>query len=845
MTKKTTSTRTPGDDPCILKAMEGNTVSKLRGFIVHPFFRTIRGGTQICLVGRSEDGETFAVIDDRFRSSWGVRVSEGGSCRSVLRHEIATRRCSISESEFTTMDGEACLLVEWGTEADSSRGAAALTDRGIRTYEADIRPYERFLSDRHIRGSVTVEGAWSPGNHVDKVFINPVCTATEWHPRISVLSIDIETAPFGSEIQAIGCDLRDPWTGVERREILFVSESPADRDIHCVPDEPSLLREFVRLVREADPDIITGWNVIEFDFLRIAERCAVHGVPMDFARSDEGARFLAGDGRTSSAMIIPGRQVLDGIRLVRASPERFEDYSLETVAQGVLGTGKEIDAVGSREKLAELKRLHDTDPVAFCRYCLNDAVLVVDILERTGLLELTIMRCLLIGVPLGRAWTSIASFEHIYMEALHDRRIFAPTRGVDPLPGGRAPGGAIITPRSGVFDNVLVFDFKSLYPSIIRTFNIDPLGYLGGGEYADNTGDAITAPNGARFAREPGILPEMLGVFFGERQAAKDRGDETASYVYKIVMNSFYGVLGARGCRFAGAPLAGAITSFGQRLLHWCRDVFSEQGYRVLYGDTDSLFVESGLPPGVSYTELSGLGHSLSGLVNRRLSQWVYTEYAVKSSLDLEFEKTYRSFFIPPMRSDITLGRPAGEFDEVAEGIAVDTTLRGRAKGYAGLAVHGDDDPGQIEIKGMEAVRSDWTMAAREFQRGLLDRIFRGGDGATIEEFIRDTVMGLRSGRLDEKLVYRKGLRKGVSEYTKSMPPHVKAASFLPEEDQKGTVRYLITRSGPQPVGFVSAEPDYEHYLTKQLRPIAEAFGDIVPIDIPRLFSVDHQLNLF
>jgi len=153
---------------------------------------------------------------------------------------------------------------------------------------------------------------------------------------------------------------------------------------------------------------------------------------------------------------------------------------------------------------------------------------------------------------------------------------------------GTSPGGGIITSRAGIYDAVLAFDYKSLYPSIMRTFNIDPLSRIPRDTPEDTA--HIQAPNGARFRREPGILPEILAGFFASRAEARRQGNERTSYAYKIVMNSFYGVLGTGGCRFASPDLAGAITTLGQHFLFWTKDLVDAQGFEVIYGDTDSIF---------------------------------------------------------------------------------------------------------------------------------------------------------------------------------------------------------------------------------------------------------------
>ena len=226
------------------------------------------------------------------------------------------------------------------------------------------------------------------------------------------------------------------------------------------------------------------------------------------------------------------------------------------------------------------------------RYNLTDARLVTDILAKLRLLDLAVERSRLTGLPIDRIAGSIAAFDFLYLSELGKRGIVAPSVGSadEDESEGNDFGGHVLEPVTGLHHNVLVFDFKSLYPSLIRTFQIDPLGYLPEGP----KGDAIVAPNGAAFRRRPGILTEILDRLMPRREAAKARDDGVASHAIKILMNSFYGVLGTRACRFYRPDVASAITSLGQEVLLWLKERVEELGYRVLYGDTDSLFVLSG-----------------------------------------------------------------------------------------------------------------------------------------------------------------------------------------------------------------------------------------------------------
>ncbi len=172
-----------------------------------------------------------------------------------------------------------------------------------------------------------------------------------------------------------------------------------------------------------------------------------------------------------------------------------------------------------------------------------------------------------------------------------------------------------------------------------------------------------------------------------------------------------------------------------------------------------------------------------------------------------------------------------------------DGETRGRAKGYAGLRVTGNES--SLEVVGMEAVRHDWTPLAQELQRDILARVFRDAPAAEVEELVRQVLRELRAGHLDGKLVYRKSLRKPVEAYTKSSPPHARAAALLPPEERSGLIRFVWTAEGPQPQSRRSAPLDHEHYVEKQVLPIVESIGPYIGLQTDALFAPGGQLGLF
>jgi DNA polymerase-2 len=454
---------------------------------------------------------------------------------------------------------------------------------------------------------------------------------------------------------------------------------------------------------------------------------------------------------------IPGRVVLDGIPLVRDAL-RLEDYRLDTVARAILGRGKRIDREAP-DAAAEISRMYRDDPKALVEYNREDARLVLQILEHEGLIDLAIERSLLSGMPLDRVGASIASFDLLYLPELRRRGVVAPSVHSD-RKTQLVAGGALLEPQPGIFRNVAVFDFKSLYPSLIRTFNLDPLAH------ARADGDAITAPNGARFARHDAILPKVIERFMHSRDEARRRGDRHADQAIKIMMNALFGVLGAASCRFFDAEVANAITGFGQQMLRWTRDLFEQEGVRVLYGDTDSIFAKLSTDDAGPGAEAEA--SRLRERAQEKLARRIRAEYEVEPQLELELERIFDRFLLPQVR-----GGP-----------------RGSKKRYAGWS------QGKLEIVGLESVRRDWPAIARRLQEGMLERLF--SDRAVVP-FVRELVERLRRGELDRELVYAKRVRKGsLDRYTATTPPHIQAARKL-EGAVPPVVRYVITRAGPEP----------------------------------------------
>lgn len=364
-------------------------------------------------------------------------------------------------------------------------------------------------------------------------------------------------------------------------------------------------------------------------------------------------------------------------------------------------------------------------------------------------------------------------------------------------------------PEPGIYDYVLVCDFKSLYPSIMRTFNIDPLMFVPNCDEQN----LIKAPNGACFKREKGILPKILEELWLERELARKRKDQLTRQAIKISMNSMYGVLASPNCRFYSRDMANAITHFGHLLLKKTKELIEQNKYSVIYGDTDSVFVSI---KAKNFDEAQITGRKIQNLINDFLKNFIKKEYGTESKIELEFEKTFKKFFLPRTRG----------------------SEEGAKKRYAGLLETLKEE--KIDFTGLEFVRRDWTELSKNFQLALLDRVFKE---KPVEQFIKEFVNELKKGNYDSLLVYRKALRKDVNEYTKTTPPHVKAARLL-DKITTNIIDYVITLEGPEPLEKQKNKIDYEHYIDKQIKPLANSVLCFFDTDFDKVISGSEQKTL-
>ncbi|WP_429233170.1 DNA polymerase II [Aeromonas salmonicida] len=789
----------------------------LDGFILTRHGRDVRGRTEIVMWLWSEQGPVRLVVPGQ-EPVFFLPQSHMQEAAELFKGSGVSGR--FRRLPMHTFDGRAVVACYFSTLSAFHRAIELLLIRGLEHFEADIRLPERFLMERFITAGVRFGGktARKGGKHGYWEVNEARCAPQAVTPTLSWVSLDVECAMDGA-LFSVGL-----YSGQDARVIMIGSpEIGADEwstTLEWVADENALLGALEQWFSQHDPDLVIGWNVVNFDFRLLLRRAELNKRRLRLGRGRELCfwRSSRNDPQTGN-VIIPGRMVLDGIDTLKSATWQFASYSLDAVASELLGRGKDIEDVANRgEKITEL---FHSDKEALARYNLEDCRLVWEIFDYCHLIPFAIERASLTGLELDRVGGSVAAFTNLYLPRLHRGGYVAPNLPAD---GGLAsPGGYVMDSKPGLYRHVLVLDFKSLYPSIIRTFCIDPMGLVEGLQHPD---EAIPGFRGALFSRTRHFLPDLIATLWAARDRAKAASNKALSQAIKIIMNSFYGVLGSGGCRFYDPRLASSITLRGHSIMQQTREWIEAQGFEVIYGDTDSTFVH--LARETSSQQADEIGHGLARMINDNWTALIKREFDLPSHLEIQYETHYRRFLMPTIRG----------------------LEKGSKKRYAGLVGKASEGTEQLVFKGLESVRTDWTMLAKQFQTRLYELVFHDEDPSG---YVRTMVDETRAGLHDDLLIYRKRLRQKLEEYQKNVPPHVRAARLADEENlrrgqpqryqHRGTISYLMTLNGPEPLEYRRSAIDYEHYIDKQIRPIADAILPFIGESFERICG--QQLDLF
>jgi DNA polymerase-2 len=343
----------------------------MKAFVIYPTYKITGDKAQVMLFGRLENGESFVTIND-FQPYFWIKKSQKDEAKKILE-DLKTENIKITDSDHINFDDEKVCKVTLKIPRDVPELKKLFLDKNITCYEADIRFSYRFMIDNKIRISTNIVGkprkpTEQESLFVDNVFENPEFKPVEFWPELKVLSIDIETNLKGNKVLAISLHSK------EISKVLLHKKDGKFKNAVCFNTEKELLESFKRHIEQLDPDILVGWNVIDFDFQILKDRFKHHKIPFILGRTNRECTIRRTESFfTDSSANFQGRSVIDGIRLMKVSFIKLPDYKLNTAAKVILGDEKLLTS-DSRGK--EIEELYEKNPQKLVDYNLKDSELV-------------------------------------------------------------------------------------------------------------------------------------------------------------------------------------------------------------------------------------------------------------------------------------------------------------------------------------------------------------------------------------------------------------------------------------------------------------------------------------
>lgn len=413
----------------------------LTGFILTRHWRDTPGGTEIEYWLATDAGPRKVVLT----SQTSVAFVETRHRAAVEAQLAALPGLQLRELELKTFDRNPVFGVYAKHFRQLGRMARALQAQGVRVFEADVRPHDRYLMERFITAGVLVEEGRADRATIYDGRLKP---APEFRPMLKMVSLDIETSQ-DEALYSIALD------GTQERVVFMLGEPPPQQQpsgepmnfalVYC-PTRKAMLEKFNEWLERNDPDVVIGWNVIQFD-LRVLQKTANDcGTQLLLGRERRPIDWRTHPGKQGYLFApTPGRVIIDGIDALKAAMWSFPSFSLESVSQAMLGEGK---AIGDEyDKMAEIERRYQQDKPALARYNIRDCELVLRIFDKAKLLQFVMERAHTTGLQADHFGGSVAAFSHHYLPRMHRLGYVAPNVGE--IPSKAFPGGYVMDSKPG------------------------------------------------------------------------------------------------------------------------------------------------------------------------------------------------------------------------------------------------------------------------------------------------------------------------------------------------------------------------------------------------------------
>lgn len=852
-------------------------------------------GPVIRLFGRGEDGRSVCCFVPGFEPYFYVNTkSDPGSAGELLKERFSSAIKKVEiVSKFEPIGYQVSPKPMLKVTTYDPGNVPEIRDEiaGIpavkEIYETDILFRNRFLIDRELHGMGWVSVEPSSGSSPDqRLYCDDVIAASSIeeveklsNAPLKHLAFDIECLPLGgslpvpetSPIIMVSLSFSPAFKGHDSLVLVSKPVEGVSDNVETFGSEADMLNRFFEVFQQYDPDIVGGYNILDFDIPYIVDRVSILNDPVSTVRPVTGR-----DGRllsyrkigTRTMVSMPGRVVVDALPLIR-SQFSLKRYTLRNVAKELLDMEK-LDIAPS--EMEEHWNDSGEKILRFIDYAQRDSELALELFLKLRLLDKYIAVSQVSGSLLQEVVDGgqTSMVDNLLLREYGKRDRVIPPKPSDDEVGFRnlssegLKGGEVLEPKKGLIENIIIMDYKSLYPTIMMAHN---LCYTTVVEKDRPQGETIKPPSGGEFVSAEtfkGVMPTILENLLNRRIETKKRmkGASTeeehrvldaTQLALKILLNSFYGYSGYTRARLYSLPLANAVTSFGREniintraiingqinkvVLRDSKVLFTEEvdtpqasdrtvSLSVVYGDTDSVFVQCTSKTPISLDD--------AGLVGSRIADTVSA--SLPDPMELEFESiARRGIFLAKKRYAIWVFERAG-----------------------------NEWKDSIKVKGMETVRRDWCELTSKTLNRVLELILKEGNVEAAVSHVRQVVDRVRNidVRKDKDIIddltMTRMFSKNASRY-KNKQPHLTVVEKIEERTGAppavgeripfvivaGKDLFVNRAEDPEYVREHNIPIDVDYYIKKQVLPPVERILDAFGVDISNLDYDSKQKGLF
>ena len=724
--------------------------------------------------GKTPEGEFVIVSERNFRpyfyvanpSRYDERMIKSGGARIVENVDLELYQETIS-----------CVKVETRTPTQVPKLRDRLERKGRQVFSADILFQLRYLYDMDVGAFVNV--------YYDEHGIQEVERIEPFEPKLNVLTFDIECSLRSREVYCIAAQVND------RDGVIFTDKN----------GEKAMIEEFVEFVHDVDPDIITGYNIYGFDIPFLMECAERNDTQLAIGRQGEIPWAREDHKRNFKTWLVTGRIFVDTWQQVKQELKPIQES---------LGFVGELLGVGSKDNV-DVSRIEDewkNRRSVVMKYCKQDVAVTYNVFnhEKVASLKKALALSRASDLPLEHCFAPVTSriVDSLLIRRFDKAGFAVPQNNwgakAKPIKGAHV----FEVENPGIYSNVGIFDFKSMYPSVMIKNNICPTSYT-----KDETDECVRSPLGAFFKQDKkGIVPTVLKELWQWRDTTRKKVENVGDYYdrlqssIKVIMNSFYGVMASDFYRFTNPLIGGSITAFSREGIKTAYAELEKRGLNVIYGDTDSVFVHLNTkenPLNIA-TELSAEG------------------------MEMECEKILKTFF-----------------------------THGAKKRYAALVEWPKEE---FYVKGYEMKRGD----SFKLQREILERVLRtilnnAPDDALM--YASTKIREIKEGELDlEDLIITKNVKAPQHYVNPESMAGVQAATKLKARGYPwlaGTkVSWIVTNSSETPMEVepyienadYDIRPDRDYYAKRIVNTLSD-IANVFDWDDMGLRSGTKQLKLF